>query len=607
MATRGARRCRLAAAAAAVMLAACPGGNAKHDNTGPQVLGPKAPPLPEDFTPPPPLPEPAAPDPAAFGAAYLAEIGPGLQDRWSGFLENCRLRLPPSHALNDARLVTVVALEIEPSGALRGATVATGSGNAEFDDIAVEVVRDAAPFARPPVELLSDDGMVHVTWSFARDRRQAGIATATLERVEWDPSRAVPKLLAEGNVAAAARRLAAAVAAGTDPSSLVALADAVGVQVVLRALGSTDVTTQRAGVYAAGSGRVAAAAPALRKLATDAVDLGLRRGAVLALAEIGDAEAVPVLETIVAGKLGLDGRYVGAAARALDKLGEGERAWAAIEPMLAGTKEQRAVALAALAEFPAPGSTGPVIGILESSGPRDVRVAAARALAPTAGGGDGKAARALTDCLEQRDAILRAACAEALAEAGRAGYRGKAAYWELIKLVKKDRDDRVRAAAVRAAAAIGRDSFARDLYLLRKEQSEVVLEALATGLAWVPGEEAWTWLVKLSLREEVEIRRAVAGALAHRDDAAARELLARWSGDEDLTIRVAAIGALDDLDALRGLLDDDNPEIQAVALRRIAVLSGRPAILGDVARLIGASSDHAHSATVARAWFAARS
>ena len=47
-----------------------------------------------------------------------------------------------------------------------------------------DAIADAAPFAPPPLELLSDDDRLHLRWLFARDRRQAGPATAEVVTVE---------------------------------------------------------------------------------------------------------------------------------------------------------------------------------------------------------------------------------------------------------------------------------------------------------------------------------------------------------------------------------------------------------------------------------------
>nr|HEX4316929.1 hypothetical protein [Kofleriaceae bacterium] len=48
---------------------------------------------------------PLAGDPRARGAAYLAQIAVQLQPAWGQFLEDCRTRLAPTHALNDRALV----------------------------------------------------------------------------------------------------------------------------------------------------------------------------------------------------------------------------------------------------------------------------------------------------------------------------------------------------------------------------------------------------------------------------------------------------------------------------------------------------------------------
>jgi hypothetical protein len=65
-------------------------------------------------------------------ASYLKSVEPDLQGPWGTFLEDCRLRLPPTHALNQTKLSTTVDLITNEKGLLLAAGVAQSSGNAEF-------------------------------------------------------------------------------------------------------------------------------------------------------------------------------------------------------------------------------------------------------------------------------------------------------------------------------------------------------------------------------------------------------------------------------------------------------------------------------------------
>src|SRR5690606_17249907 len=102
-----------------------------------------------------------------------------LQPAWHQFLEDCRLRLPARHALNEMSLTAIAELEVDRRGQVRDVALET-SGNADFDRAARQVIADASPLPPPPRALWSDDDQVHLAWTFARDRRQAGPATAQI-------------------------------------------------------------------------------------------------------------------------------------------------------------------------------------------------------------------------------------------------------------------------------------------------------------------------------------------------------------------------------------------------------------------------------------------
>jgi TonB family protein len=582
-------------------LAACPGrngvGSADDDIDAP-------PPFPTDFEPGPPPGDPPAPDPQKRGLDYLQQIGPQLQDPWTGFIENSRLYFPPDHPLNDEGLAAQAAIVLDRGGRLVEVELGSASGNTDFDAAVLEIVRDGAPFPAPPATYLSDDGLMRLTWTFARDRRQAGVATADIDQVLWPIERAVPAFLGAGRLTAAAERLAAAVEASEiagDPA--LGLADAIAAAAVAEALAGGDLDARTAGVEAATHGRALAAAPALRNLARTGADPALRARAAEALGAIGDREAVPLLATIIDEATPETAAVAAAAAVGLSRLDEVARAWRLVAPMLTSADaDQRAVALAVLSRISAPEAAGPLADIVADRGAaRDVREVACVALGKSAlGDARAGAIRALRNGLAERDASVRAACARGLAEAARLGASDRLAYWKVVELLKTDRDEQVRAAAALAAPLLEPARFPREMYILAREDSAPVLAALAEGLAAVPGAQASGRLVALLDHDEVGVRRAAARALSGRggDDAAA---VAARVGDADPGVRRVAITALRDPEALGRLLDAGSPGEAGAALEALARLRGRPAVLAEVMRRLASAPE----ASARRAWLAA--
>jgi TonB family protein len=156
--------------------------------------------------------EPDAPRANQFGLAYLRMVHPRLKVGWRNFLDDARLRLPAGHALNNTSLSATLAIVVDPKGKLVEVRASRSSGDADFDAAALEIVRDAAPYPLAGREFVGDDGLVRLSWLFARDRRQAGIATASVVPARWGVDRAVPKFISEGDLTTAAIRLGGAAA-----------------------------------------------------------------------------------------------------------------------------------------------------------------------------------------------------------------------------------------------------------------------------------------------------------------------------------------------------------------------------------------------------------
>ncbi len=584
---------RAAFAFLTLALASC-NGQRQSALEGPESAPP---PFPSEFTPSPPL---ADPDPAPsdkLGLAYLQKIYAEVGGPWAAFLENCRLRLPPSHELNNQTLEARVSMAIGRDGSLQAASLAQGSGQAEYDEVVLAIIRDAAPFPEPSSDAVSDDDAAHVMWLFARDRRQAGPATAELRRVEWQPQRAVPKYIADGDLTTAARRLAGAAGQpGADDKVFLGLGRQLAEAVMREALRQEDGNVQRIGVAGAASAKLLAAAPELREIIGSSVDVALRGEAIAALGAIGDEGAssllLEVMETAKGSGVGGTADNSAAAARALAAMGKGEIAESTVLGWLqAPDKASQWAALVVMGEFPVPSATPILAGLIKDrSQPRERRIAACTALGTSATPGSSAVSMlALRRSFSQSDAGLRAACVAAVARATRAKVRSRMTYWALVGLLKKERDERVRAAAVSAAAGLEPGRFHKELYLFRAEKSPLVLAALARALGGTTAPAAVNKLIELTRATDPEVRRNAAASLLARKESSAHKALAALSADSDPEVRLAAVHALDDVEALTGLLTDPSPAVRSAAFGSIVRLRGQRATLAQLAQAIAQS------------------
>jgi TonB family protein len=577
----------LAILGAGGLVAGCPATGA---NKGTQV----GPPVPKDFTPPPPLgPEPPAPKELP-GRPWLDGLHDRFYGAWSqGFLEQCRTFLPPSNALNNASLAVTLEIAVQADGQLASVTVKQPSGNADFDRAAKAVVTDAAPFDPPPAEFRSDDGLFYVTWLFARDQRQASLAGASIDKRLWTVDKAVPHLLEAGQWQEAARRVVEAHKAGGDPKALTELARSVAARVVELVLADeSSATARRDAAKAAGRAKLAPLAASLRALATGSTDLVLRRVALEALGVMGDQDALPILSEAVAS---CDGDRSVVAARAMAALGARDKAFDLVSAKLADKDPAvRAAALATVAETGAPTAAGPLGQRLADKGaPRAERVAAARGLgeiaaaAPTS---SGAALKPLFAALTDGDAAVRAAAAMALARAGQAGYHSRGTFYKVQPLLK-DKDPQVRAAAVLAVAGVDAKAAAEELTpILAKDKDRTVLAACATALGLMPGADADKRLLKLAGSSEASVRLAALRALAGRPSPDAQKQVAALASSDDPALRLLALSQATDPPSVEAALDDPALDVKVAALEKLAHLQGAAALPRFIDLLLGAST-----------------
>ena len=92
-------------------------------------------------------------------------IHPIFADSFLAGLDN----LPPTHALNDQRLVTKLEIVLSKDGHIVKMGVVKTSGVTAFDIAALDSVQRASPFGPAPSAIVSADGQVYLHWEFHRD------------------------------------------------------------------------------------------------------------------------------------------------------------------------------------------------------------------------------------------------------------------------------------------------------------------------------------------------------------------------------------------------------------------------------------------------------
>lgn len=356
-------------------------------------------------------------------------------------------------------------------------------------------------------------------YAMVGDPAGAGVIVTRLERTADSPEEAGDELFEEA--------APALVRCADETTLMAALESPVGRVAILAA-------------DALGSLRAKIAVTALSRLAGTHADRGVRLAAVEALGRIGDASSIGAVIAALDDETG----YVrGAAAAALAVRGEP----GAIAPLcrrLAVERyaDVRAAIVNALCAVPQPQVVGRFVALLKHDRD-DVRESAARGLgklrAPAASSD-------LRDAVNDPSWAVRVAAVEAVG-----GYPTAEAY-DTLRLALSDDHEKVRLAAVRGLA--GRTE---------PEAAEVLrLHALADEDVWVR-------------------YRAIEALGAKRSAAAVPSLLDLITNDRApgmvRRMAVQALGMIGDrgvADAIKGLLDDHDPEIAAAAGEALDALLG---------------------------------
>jgi HEAT repeat protein len=425
-------------------------------------------------SPPPPADKQAEPAIATPGAEgdYLRAVHHQVHRRWAdNFLRLAAETLPATNPVNELTRVAEAEVIIGPNGQLVAMKMTKPSGYAGFDDAVADVLRDSAPFAVPPVDLLSDDDAVHVRWTFARDQRRcSGLA---IERFEDPLEIAAVKLLRKKRQGELLRRAAVATAAGMP------------VETVMGAIAKAWV-------------------PASFNAAANIVTPGVSLRVARLLAEAGDPAAVKSLQAAVTLPETAEGAGEALSSAKVPVCPLVKKSFDS--PNLAD-QHRAALALKSAGEIDcAPG----LIRLLQNSKARpDARVAAAIALGPIIDEAAHKAVA--TAAKEDASAAVRGA-------AMLAGIRPGAGRGKVVAMVPFLRDPApdIRAAAAGGIVRAGGDTDLADLYVLFKDSDPRAAESVARELDRVRTDEATKFLVRLLKRPFPSVQTLAAQMLIKR-------------------------------------------------------------------------------------------
>jgi TonB family protein len=415
------------------------------------------------------IPNDKVAEPPVFGGPddlpYLKLIHAHVHKRWAdNFLALIGQNLPLANPLNDPSRVAEADLVVAADGKLLAAKVTKPSGFAGFDDAIPEVLRDSSPFPAPPQAVRSDDGNLHMRWTFARDeRRCSGLVVL---HVDDALDVAIPKLVRAGRRDEMVVRIAAARAGGLHAEpTMSALANE-----WLHGAGREPwVTVKIAGQLAS---RGDADAIGWLKGAVKKPDTARAAGTILA------TDKVPVCPLVKASLEGPNAADQLTAARALE------------------TTTETACA---------PG----LVKLLENPRSKaEARVAAATAL----GGIDDDGARAsLATAAKDANTAVRAAASLAQIRPG----AGRAKMLSMVHLLKEPSVE-MRSAGSAGVVRAGGDSDFDDLYMLFRDTDPRPAEATLRELDHVPSDEATKMIAKLMRRPLVPVQRAAAALLVKR-------------------------------------------------------------------------------------------
>jgi len=144
----------------------------------------------------------------AVESQYLAQLEPKVVSVWDeSVILHASLLLKPTEAFNLPQLKVSVEIMLSTTGQVTNASVVASSGNDSFDHTALDAMLGLSRLPKPPTDLVSDDGLVHVFWTLARTAPFSPVKNASVRYVRFTPENAIARYLQSGLLAPAWKRL----------------------------------------------------------------------------------------------------------------------------------------------------------------------------------------------------------------------------------------------------------------------------------------------------------------------------------------------------------------------------------------------------------------
>ena len=503
---------------------------------------------------PPPFPPVLKP-----GVSYLNKMGASIQRGWADYLESVRVSLPPNDPLNDYVLETKVEIVLNQKGELEDTKILSSSGEKKYDQAAKLVVKNAAPFDRPSHYRLSDDGLLHVTWLFARDRRQAGVAGANYQSVQIPAGILVRKLALEGRPGRAAQTLARESSSVKNADSLLQLISVVSLEQAALS-GKFEVSNHSIETLAALG--VTRSLPTLRKIAFSSAWTSSQ--AIKGLAELEDVESKGELKSVLKRSSDIDKVYV--LSETLTHLGEqAYLAEVAKNGLISSSDTEKAKALRVLAFVAKADDKAAVFSIFSESQSKEIKTAAAMAL-----GGllpvDAESEKLLSSCLTSTQDELRLACYRGLHLGVKKGYRSPQLFSHVL-LGTHDLLPEIRRLSYYIAAMSDPEKFAKEVQTDHEKHDENLL-VVVNQLALLKNEYATKRLLEYAKSDVTRVRGRAIRGLIDRDTDTVRSTIFQGLQDENENVRVEALAATDQYFVPGDFNHSPSVKVKAVALQR---------------------------------------